>query len=292
MAHQTLCVFVFLFESPDWPVCLYLHSRWLKLNKHGSKIQGQKLRPRSNRKQSKSQQATVKQTTQKKEKEGHAGASVQPQLPLTPITSPLTYNMVVIGSSKDSSSPFGKRLAANGTGTRMDTLCPVCFQHHVAYLVAHHLFVLFLLQKLDRQEDQRQGCQGSRQMDFQQDRIHTPRADEALEGTLLLYVFHKHLQIANFGPKRTHSHGPPQTHSTFLFHLFCNDLLGVWMSDKPVIQQQLSETLSSLILRVPRSSVMDFISTFWQTMCGEWHGIDRLRYRKSFRSRFRKRWAT
>lgn len=52
------------------------------------------------------------------------------------------------------------------------------------------------------------------------------------------------------------------------------------MSDKPVIQQQLSETLSSLILRVPRSSVMDFISTFWQTMCGEWHGIDRLRYRK------------
>lgn len=50
------------------------------------------------------------------------------------------------------------------------------------------------------------------------------------------------------------------------------------MSDKPLIQQQLSETLSALILRVPRSSVMAFIATFWQTMCGEWHGIDRLRY--------------
>jgi ribosomal RNA-processing protein 1 len=50
------------------------------------------------------------------------------------------------------------------------------------------------------------------------------------------------------------------------------------MSDKPIIQQQLSETLSSLILRVPRESVMAFIATFWETICGEWHGIDRLRY--------------
>jgi len=53
------------------------------------------------------------------------------------------------------------------------------------------------------------------------------------------------------------------------------------MSDKPVIQQQLSDTISALILRVPRESVMAFIATFWETMCAEWHGIDRLRYRTS-----------
>ncbi|KAF9937538.1 hypothetical protein BGZ65_001394 [Modicella reniformis] len=56
----------------------------------------------------------------------------------------------------------------------------------------------------------------------------------------------------------------------------------VWMSDKPIIQQQLSETLSSLVIKVPREAVMDFISTFWQTMCAEWNGIDRLRLDKYY----------
>jgi hypothetical protein len=50
------------------------------------------------------------------------------------------------------------------------------------------------------------------------------------------------------------------------------------MSDKPIIQQQLSETISSLVVKVPREGVMEFISTFWETMCAEWNGIDRLRY--------------
>lgn len=50
------------------------------------------------------------------------------------------------------------------------------------------------------------------------------------------------------------------------------------MSDKPIIQQQLSETLSSLVIKVPREGVMEFISTFWETICAEWNGIDRLRY--------------
>ncbi|KAF9362383.1 hypothetical protein BGX34_006296 [Mortierella sp. NVP85] len=56
----------------------------------------------------------------------------------------------------------------------------------------------------------------------------------------------------------------------------------VWMSDKPIIQQQLSETLSSLVVKVPREGVMDFISTFWETMCAEWNGIDRLRLDKYY----------
>ncbi|KAF9439016.1 hypothetical protein BGZ76_001468 [Entomortierella beljakovae] len=56
----------------------------------------------------------------------------------------------------------------------------------------------------------------------------------------------------------------------------------VWMSDKPIIQQQLSETLSSLILKVPQEGVMPFIAAFWETMCAEWNGIDRLRLDKFY----------
>ncbi|KAF9214196.1 hypothetical protein BGZ59_004155 [Podila verticillata] len=114
--------------------------------------------------------------------------------------------MVVIGSSKDSSSPFGKRLAANDKKVR-------------------------------------------------------DKAVKALGKWISNKTEFTHLELMKLWKG--------------LF--YC-----VWMSDKPVVQQQLSETLSSLILRVPRSSVMDFISTFWLTMCGEWHGIDRLRLDKFY----------
>ncbi|KAG0019577.1 hypothetical protein BGZ81_009680 [Podila clonocystis] len=114
--------------------------------------------------------------------------------------------MVVIGSSKDSSSPFGKRLAANDKKTR-------------------------------------------------------DKAVKALGKWISNKTEFTHLELMKLWKG--------------LF--YC-----VWMSDKPLIQQQLSETLSSLILRVPRSSVMAFIATFWQTICGEWHGIDRLRLDKFY----------
>ncbi|KAG0236444.1 hypothetical protein BGW41_000416 [Actinomortierella wolfii] len=56
----------------------------------------------------------------------------------------------------------------------------------------------------------------------------------------------------------------------------------MWLSDKPVIQQQLSDTLSSLVIRVPREAVMKFISAFWETICAEWNNIDRLRMDKYY----------
>ncbi|KAG0292322.1 hypothetical protein BGZ98_002630 [Dissophora globulifera] len=114
--------------------------------------------------------------------------------------------MVVIGSATDSSSPFGKRLAANDKKTR-------------------------------------------------------DKAVKALGKWVSTKKEFSHLELMKLWKG--------------LF--YC-----VWMSDKPVVQQQLSETLSSLILKVPRSSVMDFIATFWQTMCAEWHGIDRLRLDKFY----------
>ncbi|KAF9278652.1 hypothetical protein BGZ68_008439 [Mortierella alpina] len=114
--------------------------------------------------------------------------------------------MVVIGSSTDSSSPFGKRLAANDKKTR-------------------------------------------------------DKAVKALGRWISTKKEFSHLELMKLWKG--------------LF--YC-----VWMSDKPIIQQQLSETLSSLILRVPREAVMDFISTFWETICKEWYGIDRLRLDKYY----------
>ncbi|KAF9964380.1 hypothetical protein BGZ70_006541 [Mortierella alpina] len=114
--------------------------------------------------------------------------------------------MVVIGSSTDSSSPFGKRLAANDRKTR-------------------------------------------------------DKAVKALGRWISSKKEFTHLELMKLWKG--------------LF--YC-----VWLSDKPIIQQQLSETLSSLILRVPRESVMDFIATFWETICAEWYGIDRLRLDKYY----------
>ncbi|KAF9960984.1 hypothetical protein BGZ72_005287 [Mortierella alpina] len=114
--------------------------------------------------------------------------------------------MVVIGSSTDSSSPFGKRLAANDKKTR-------------------------------------------------------DKAVKALGRWISSKKEFSHLELMKLWKG--------------LF--YC-----VWMSDKPIIQQQLSETLSSLILRVPREAVMDFIATFWETICAEWYGIDRLRLDKYY----------
>ncbi|KAG0295503.1 hypothetical protein BGZ96_011577 [Linnemannia gamsii] len=114
--------------------------------------------------------------------------------------------MVVVGSAKDSSSPFGKKLAANDKKTR-------------------------------------------------------DKAVKALGRWISTKKDFTHIELMKLWKG--------------LF--YC-----VWMSDKPIIQQQLSETLSSLILRVPRESVMAFIATFWETICGEWHGIDRLRLDKFY----------
>ncbi|KAG0199738.1 hypothetical protein BGX28_007024 [Mortierella sp. GBA30] len=114
--------------------------------------------------------------------------------------------MVVIGSSTDSSSPFGKRLAANDKKTR-------------------------------------------------------DKAVKALGKWISTKKEFSHMELMKLWKG--------------LF--YC-----VWMSDKPIIQQQLSETLSSLIMRVPREGVMDFISTFWETICAEWYGIDRLRLDKYY----------
>ncbi|GAA5913932.1 Rrp1p [Sporobolomyces salmoneus] len=69
-----------------------------------------------------------------------------------------------------------------------------------------------------------------------------------------------------------------------------------WMSDKPLVQQALAQTLADLTLIVrPKStkpekngrvervkSTMAFLKGFWVTVCREWVGLDRLRIDKFY----------
>lgn len=57
----------------------------------------------------------------------------------------------------------------------------------------------------------------------------------------------------------------------------------MWMSDKPLIQEELALNISQLVLsfRNEQSAVL-FIKTFFKTMEREWHGIDRLRLDKFY----------
>lgn len=64
------------------------------------------------------------------------------------------------------------------------------------------------------------------------------------------------------------------------------------MSDKPLVQQALAQTLADLTLVVrPKStkpekngrvervkSTLAFLKGFWSTVCREWVGLDRLRF--------------
>ncbi|KAI8968590.1 hypothetical protein BDF20DRAFT_897187 [Mycotypha africana] len=55
-----------------------------------------------------------------------------------------------------------------------------------------------------------------------------------------------------------------------------------WMSDKPLIQQQLANDLGSLVMDLPAANAVPFLKAFWQIHCKEWHGLDRLRIDKYY----------
>ncbi|CEL56115.1 Ribosomal RNA processing protein 1 homolog B OS=Homo sapiens GN=RRP1B PE=1 SV=3 [Rhizoctonia solani AG-1 IB] len=56
-----------------------------------------------------------------------------------------------------------------------------------------------------------------------------------------------------------------------------------WMSDKPLVQQELSSELANLALVIPSlDSAVGFIRGFWEAMVREWAGIDRYRINKYY----------
>jgi hypothetical protein len=55
----------------------------------------------------------------------------------------------------------------------------------------------------------------------------------------------------------------------------------MWMSDKPLVQEELTEDLGSLIHCFPDIKVgVQFFRNFLETMCLEWFGIDQWRIDK------------
>ncbi|KAG8763949.1 hypothetical protein FRC11_008276 [Ceratobasidium sp. 423] len=56
-----------------------------------------------------------------------------------------------------------------------------------------------------------------------------------------------------------------------------------WMSDKPLVQQDLSSELANLVLVIPPlESAIGFVHGFWEAMVREWAGIDRYRINKYY----------
>jgi ribosomal RNA-processing protein 1 len=51
----------------------------------------------------------------------------------------------------------------------------------------------------------------------------------------------------------------------------------MWMSDKPLIQQQLCNDLADLTLKLSKNHVINWLMSFWITMGREWPGIDKYR---------------
>lgn len=54
----------------------------------------------------------------------------------------------------------------------------------------------------------------------------------------------------------------------------------MWMSDRPLAQQALANSLAQLIFILPLENVILFLRGFWQTMQREWTNIDVLRMEK------------
>ncbi len=49
------------------------------------------------------------------------------------------------------------------------------------------------------------------------------------------------------------------------------------MSDKPLIQQELAESLSKILLLLDKEVAVGYLGAFWKTVIAEWYGIDRIR---------------
>ncbi|CAG8950283.1 hypothetical protein HYFRA_00006775 [Hymenoscyphus fraxineus] len=54
----------------------------------------------------------------------------------------------------------------------------------------------------------------------------------------------------------------------------------LWLSDRPIPQQNLASSLASLLGVLPAETLIPFLRAFWQTMAREWTNIDVLRMEK------------
>ncbi|KAJ2083476.1 hypothetical protein H4R24_000749 [Coemansia sp. RSA 988] len=69
------------------------------------------------------------------------------------------------------------------------------------------------------------------------------------------------------------THAELLRHWKALFYCF-------WLSDKPLVQQELSLSLASLTLACKDNNSVGFVRTFWETLCREWFDVDKHRVDK------------
>ena len=63
--------------------------------------------------------------------------------------------------------------------------------------------------------------------------------------------------------------------SPALIHTHC---AAFWLSDKPLVQQDLASELARIIHSLSESSAVLYVQAFYETMERQWHTVDRLRY--------------
>ncbi|KAI9592757.1 hypothetical protein BDF19DRAFT_339593, partial [Syncephalis fuscata] len=73
-----------------------------------------------------------------------------------------------------------------------------------------------------------------------------------------------------------------ETEEVELLKLWKGIFYCMWMSDKPLIQQQLCDDLAGLVKFLPVERIMPWLSAFWTTMCREWSGVDKHRVDKFY----------
>ncbi|XP_030052319.1 LOW QUALITY PROTEIN: ribosomal RNA processing protein 1 homolog B-like [Microcaecilia unicolor] len=79
--------------------------------------------------------------------------------------------------------------------------------------------------------------------------------------------------------KRTGGFSPEELSKIWKGLFYC-----MWMQDKPLLQEDLADTISQLTHAFQNTPARktSFIMTFWQAICREWNGIDRLRLDKFY----------
>ncbi|KAI8054630.1 nucleolar protein,Nop52-domain-containing protein [Syncephalis plumigaleata] len=73
-----------------------------------------------------------------------------------------------------------------------------------------------------------------------------------------------------------------ETEEVELLKLWKGIFYCMWMSDKPLIQQQLCDDLADLAKLMSVERVIPWFNAFWTTMCREWAGVDKHRIDKFY----------
>ncbi|CAG8977738.1 hypothetical protein HYALB_00012173 [Hymenoscyphus albidus] len=108
-----------------------------------------------------------------------------------------------------------------------------------------------------------------------------PTRDQALE-SLKTYLSGRHRPTRDQALEslKTYLSGRRSLPPLELLKLHKGLFYSLWLSDRPIPQQNLASSLASLLGVLPAETLIPFLRAFWQTMAREWTHIDVLRMEK------------